>query len=371
MTQRFEYIVTLGFVALLCAPVVLDVSTFDCSGSLPGIRREAEISPIRPGEWLDGAATDKIERKLAGNSLLTRWLVPHYNAAFYRMTGRTAPAARIGEGGWVFASRRTRPLPGWRYDRLLRLVPRRLRAQVDEVEKSGVRVVLAVVPDRSRTHPERAYPSGRIPSGKRDYLPRLLTALGQANLPVVDLRPAMRRVIDVGNPPFYRADHHWTSHGAQAAAEDLAAALRSQELVPTCTHPGFRAHEITWFDEVEEISLVRKLGFPRDGAFERSYRDRYQRARISKRGTWHAREATIAYVTTSYGRWGAPEMLANLLHCPVAHAARDGNSFTVEASLAERMRKVADPARVRLVIWELNEYDLYAAPGVPLGLHDD
>ena len=377
--SRFDSAIALGFFAMLATPLMLDVVAWDAGVVLPGMRRATEVARIEPREWLDGAAAQKIEQTLVGGSLLSRWVAPHYNAVWHRVLGRTPPAARVDDEGWIFATSRTAPLPLRRYDALVDTVPAMVRAAVDEVEGQGPQVVIALVPDRARLHPEHAYPGGVLPEPKRSYLPRLAAAMRAEGLTVIELEPALTELRRDGIDPFYRADHHWTSHGAQAGALALARALRAGGHVPACAEPrvepgfepgvepGFEPFEVTWVDEAEATSLVRKLGLPAAGALERRWAQTYPRARLTRRGAWEPRQAPIVVVTTSYGKWGAPEWLSNVLGCPVAKAIRDGNSFTRAKTLVERIQRHADLSRARLVVWELLEYDLYSAADVPLG----
>lgn len=365
--RRLDHAIAIGFVASLTAPLVIDVVAWNLDLELPGMRRATEVGRVEPGEWLDGRATDKAEQILVGGSVLARWVVPHYNAAWYRTTGRTAPAARVDDEGWVFASDHVRPLPAPRYDALVREVPALIRSAVDEVEAQGPRVVIAVVPDRARVHPEHAYPGGAQPPVKRDYLPRLVEAMRAAGLSVIELEPALVELARRGVDPFYRADHHWTSHGAQAGADALARQLRAGDHLPACAAADYEPFAITWAEESEHTSLLRKLGLPAGGALEGRWDRTYPRAHLARRGRWEPRRAPIVYVTTSYGKWGAPELLSNALSCPVGKAMRDGNSLTRAKTLLERLQRHADLSSTRLVVWELLEYDLYSAPGVPLG----
>ncbi|MGH1340115.1 MAG: alginate O-acetyltransferase AlgX-related protein [Nannocystales bacterium] len=365
---RFEYGITIGFWALLATPLVLDVAAFDTELSLPGMRPTTEVPAIEPDDWLDGVATARGEQLMVGGSVIARWVVPHYNAAWYRWTGRTAPAARVDDDGWIFISSRARPLPPHRYDELLDTVPAMVRAQVDAIEARGPRVVIAVVPERARLHPEHAYPQGLIPPGKEAYLSRLVDAMREQGLTVVELEPALRRLQRSGGEPFYRADHHWTSRGAQSSADELAHQLRAAGDVPKgCDRPGHEPFEVSWFEQPEVTSLVSKLGFPNKGELERSWDRSYERARFTGPDPTNPRRAPIVYTTTSYGRWGSPQMLSNALACPVVVALRNGNSMTNAASLQGRIERAADIEHTELVVWELLEYDLYSAAGVPLG----
>ncbi|MEM9453769.1 MAG: hypothetical protein AAGF11_06290 [Myxococcota bacterium] len=374
--SRFDSAIAAGFFAMLATPLVLDVLAWDTGVVLPGMRRATEVARIEPREWLDGAAAQKIEQTLVGGSLLSRWVAPHYNAAWYRALGRTPPAARVDDEGWIFATSRTAPLSPRRYDALVGMVPAMVRAAVDEVEAHGPRVVIALVPDRARLHPEHAYRGGVLPQPKRAYLPRLAAAMRAEGLTVIELEPALTELRRDGIDPFYRADHHWTSHGAQAGAMALARALRTGGHVPAaCAEPGFEPgakpdfepFEVAWAEQAEATSLVRKLGLPAAGTLEGRWTRTYPRARLTRRGAWEPRQAPIVVVTTSYGKWGAPEWLANALGCPVAKAIRDGNSLTRAKTLVERIQRHADLSRARLVVWELLEYDLYSAADVPLG----
>ena len=367
MSPRTSWALAVAFVGLLCLPLTLDVLAWNMGLELPGLRRGDEVAAVEPGEWRTGAATAKADRILKSESLLARLVAPRYNALLYRALGRTAPAARVADDGWIFATTRTQPLSPARYAELPAIVTKRVLADVAEVTAEGARVVLVVVPDRARLHSEHAYPSGVLPAKKDAYLPAVIAALRRAGLVVFEVEPALQALKAAGGEPFYRADHHWTSKGAAAAMKLLARSLEDWPVGRYCETDDYRPLDITWISEVEERSLVASLGFPLHGVLEQQWGREYPRAVVKGRPARPDPEAKIIYVSTSYANYGGPSALANALRCPVTVAARNGNSLSADHSLLRRIRRKIEPSAEHLVIWELLEYDLYSAPGVELG----
>ncbi|ESQ90018.1 hypothetical protein ABAC460_09635 [Asticcacaulis sp. AC460] len=89
------------------------------------------------------------------------------------------------------------------------------------LEGQGVRLVIAIVPAKSRIYSEHLGRYAWSPA-QTGFYDNLLTSLQQAGFDVIDLRPSLQAVKD-REPAYFRTDTHWTPAGAQAAAQTIAA----------------------------------------------------------------------------------------------------------------------------------------------------
>jgi len=131
----------------------------------------------------------------------------------------------VGRDGWMFVPQSLHP-----DEELLRRSAERraqflarLRARADQL---GVRLLVAVCPDKERLYPEYIYADGRLPPAKERLYPRILAELRQAGIEAVDLWQPLADLRKAANEEiYYRRDTHWRPIAALAAARAIAAAV--------------------------------------------------------------------------------------------------------------------------------------------------
>ncbi|HBP16851.1 MAG TPA: hypothetical protein DEA08_03520, partial [Planctomycetes bacterium] len=94
-------------------------------------------------------------------------------------------------------------------------------------QEAGVSLRVVLIPSKElvyRADYERLFPR------QRDYLrneaqgyERLAGMAAEAGVPCLDLTPALRRAVEVGERPYFALDPHWSPLGHQLAAEAIAA----------------------------------------------------------------------------------------------------------------------------------------------------
>lgn len=156
-------------------------------------------------------------------------------ASALAVAGAAAPAAAqsasggttliIGKDGWLF--------PGW--ESLTVLDRAGITANVGLIKDAkaalaarGVTLITLVVPLKARFYAARL-PDGTSLSadvaGQYDFI---LDELKKAGIDTLDLRPTLKSVETGRQTSFYRADYHWTAWSSEAAADAVAAFIKTK-----------------------------------------------------------------------------------------------------------------------------------------------
>jgi alginate biosynthesis protein AlgX len=100
------------------------------------------------------------------------------------------------------------------------------------LERNGTTLIYLPVPTKSQVMsdmlPDDAHLYGFDTKMAQAVYADMIRRLKQHGIATVDLMTAMRAA-DAGDPPFYKADFHWTSRGAQLAAESVARVIKAQK----------------------------------------------------------------------------------------------------------------------------------------------
>lgn len=354
------------FVALVALPVPLDRLLAARGVEPPGRPFARSLGAI---SWVDdlrdGDAGRKIENRLVNRSHFARWLTVQYSELSYLAFRRTPQGVRVGRDSWLFVSDRVSDRSASHWQTLLRDNARTIAGVGAAIRARGGRLIVGIVPDRARLHPERAYRSGRMPEGRRAFLPALEAALRERGVEVVSLEEPLRALRATGREPVYRDDHHWTSTGAQRAARTLATAATPRR----AGLPRPVPYELRWDLQAESPgSLIRKLGFAPGSPLEAAFRGAEPRLRLLDDGPvpgelgWS--ESCATYWTTSFGDLGSPYVFANTLGCPVrVGLARGKGSGAAPRADLERLRAEHPDLDRYPIVWEIPEYHLVSPVG--------
>ncbi len=332
---------------------------------LPGRAASRKVGKIKREEWFDGRAGTKLERKLMNHSYVGRWLTAHHNELSYQVLRRTTPASWLGKEQWIFIPERVRELKLEEWDELVRFDVAAIVEVNRGVVACGARLMVALVPDRARIYPDKAYRGGKMPPGKAGFLPAMRASLAAHGVAVVDLTEAMATRRAAGEQVFYSDDHHWTSRGAETAALAIVAALPPalRELVRGDEpRPHYREH---WTEKGRHrSSLVSKLGFVPGSGLENSFKAPQPRVRFAGAAVKDVASSCATYWSTSYGPYGSPKFFANEVRCPVRFVmkAGTGSSFAPLRDLP-RLGRARGLGGRHLVVWEIPEYHLVDVGG--------
>lgn len=232
------------------------------------------------------------------------------------------------------------------------------------LEREGIRLLVAVVPDKSRI--ASAHLCGlRRGAALEGRVAAWTTLLRADGVPVLDLEPALTAMRAGGEEPFFRTDTHWSEDGAQRAAQAVAQA--AGEL-------GWQPEPVQEYDVAREAPAVRPGDLVRLAGLD-GLPSRWQPASETARAarfTPHAKGAAAeeddlfgdadlprtALIGTSFSRTsGFAGFLARALRTPVANFGRDGGNFSGGAA-AYFQGPAWRQTPPRLVVWEIPERTL-------------
>ncbi len=183
-------------------------------GAWPGRGVPRTIAAARSGEL-----GRSIESALARGSVVARAVRPYYNEAMLRAFAVPAARVLLGRDHWLFLRS---SVNYWQ------MPERRLRAaraatiiepSVRWLQRRGINVLLAIVPNKETMYPHMLPPRPRFESAYGE----LMRELEARRLWLIDLRPALAPRM---TPTYLSCDTHWSSPGALRAAEAIAAAVR-------------------------------------------------------------------------------------------------------------------------------------------------
>lgn len=320
---------------------------------LPGQRPHRKVGDLNFPEGLwSGSLTTRVERKLMNTSMFARSLIGPYNEAVYDLFGRAPPAVREGRNRWLSTADRPREIPTPRLDGLVEENVAAISAVHRRLQERNAVLIVGLIPDRGRLHPDRAYVNGEMPPNKKGYLPLLTQRLKEAGVPTINLTDGLRAVEKSGHATTYTDDHHWTSRAAREAARRLASAT---PLITT--GKGELQYRMKWIEkEKSDSSLLRSFSLPEGSDTKAQFFDYADRVHPSRLRT-RSRSPCAAYWTTSFGRYGSGEFFANEVRCPVdiLKGVGKGSSYGPMHGL-DRVPRRADDETPFVVVWEIPEY---------------
>ncbi|MDB5970731.1 MAG: hypothetical protein JWQ90_3181 [Hydrocarboniphaga sp.] len=290
----------------------------------------------------------------------------------YLIFGEAQSGVVLGRDGWLYTDEEF-------------VVPKAAEQQVernfahirevrDQLAAHGVKLVVALVPAKSRVYPEHL--RKRKPPAFREGLyaqaEEELTANGIASPDLLQSLISGKR----DGPTFLRTDTHWTPQGAAQAAVVVAAALRRMLPVSAEASAGFTT--VTAAKRKHHGDLLNFL--PLDPYFSRLLPplDEVSTASTTAAGgddlLGAAAAPRIALVGTSYSanpEWNFVGDLRQALSEDIANYAKDGRGpfQPMFDYLQSEDYKQAPP---RAVIWELPErYLPYDKPPELAAKHED
>ncbi|WP_455924217.1 alginate O-acetyltransferase AlgX-related protein [Pseudomonas putida] len=158
-----------------------------------------------------------VPREAASLERATSWL----------LLGDLGPRVRQGCPGWLFLTDELRLNPA---------ADANARAKADAVftlqqalAQRGIKLVVAVVPDKSRIAAAQLCGLTR-PASLAPRIANWLTVLNAAGVTAVDLTPTLQ---PLGDAAYLRTDTHWSEAGARAAAERVAQAVLGVGFAPS------------------------------------------------------------------------------------------------------------------------------------------
>ena len=360
--------------ARVAGGVLLVFMAIGLVGTLVAVARERldlAPHPITTEAFLDGASMRDMAAALAEAPMAKRAATLERQASWLAI-GDLGPQVRRGCRDWLFLAEELAPQPNAAAHQ-----DERAQAVVrihDELRRRGIRLVVAVIPDKSRI--EAAHLCGLDrPPVFADRLDAWTGRLKAANVPVIDTTPALQGLQARGREPFLRTDTHWNEAGAAAAAQAIAAGVKAlgivaephQAYAATASAPGPRPGDLVRLAGIDGLPTALQP------APEQDVTSRFTAQAPAGGKPGQAKSAedelfgdhdlpTVALLGTSFSRNSQfADFLAAALETPVPVFARDGGNFWGSAG-AYFSSDAFEQTPPRLIVWEIPERTLQLPP---------
>jgi len=300
---------------------------------------------------LNGEAAQQVAHSLS-KSGLAQFTAEAGRVAQWLMLRDLGPRVRQGCAGWLFLADELEPQAGGAAHAAARAaIVQHLKA---DLASRGVQLLVAVVPDKTRTVPDQLCGLRRS-AEMSQRVDGWLAQLTQAGVPALTVEPALKPLSDGA---FLRTDTHWSEAGAQAAAQAVATRLAAlgfqtdspQHFVVKTAEPSLRAGD-----------LVRLAGLDSLPSTLQPATEWARQTQISEQadadGDLFGDSALpqIALVGTSYSRTSNfHPFLGMALKAKVGQFAKDGAEFSgsIRGYLSSPAFVQTPP---RYLVWEIPE----------------
>lgn len=341
--------------AMLCALTFAAVVLAGCLQMVSGaLGSEGFTYSHQLLDFREGRTTGAIEKQLEQSMPARPQWIGFANTLRYTLTRGAGEQVRLGRGDWLFLTDELRYEP---------LGERNLQAHADlladaahQLDKDGVRLLVALVPDKARIY-QNQLASGHYPNYQASRYQDMLAALRLRQVAVVDLLTPLQQAA-ASVPVYYQSDTHWNQQGADVAARAIAQAIKQKGIELEAT-----AFTTTTAPTPTERpgDLIRLMGVDKAPALLRPRSD-HEAVAITKPTSEEASaalfgdaEVPVALTGTSYSlRGNFHGYLQQALSAKVLNTAQDGGGFltAAEAYFKDDAFRAAKP---KVLIWEVPE----------------
>ncbi len=311
--------------------------------------------PRTESDFREGRTTSALEKQIDKKLPLRKTLIAVANSLRFLLTGGGGEQVRVGRHEWLFLTEELRfdTAGGANLNARAEL----LGAAARELDGMGVKLVVALVPDKARVYPEYLS-GGRYPEYNRPRYRDTLKALRSRNIAVIDLLEPLTSGATQSDV-YYRTDTHWNHTGAKIAADTIAAVVKQMGIDLGDTTP----FSTTTSDETVERpgDLIRLMGLEDTTEALRPRADReapsetIQISTDNSSGLFGDAGVPVVLTGTSYSlRGNFHGFLQQALAAKVLNAAKDGGGFlqAITDYLKDDSFRLAKP---KLLIWEVPE----------------
>lgn len=309
-----------------------------------------------PHTWADfrqGRTTAALEKQLDQNLPGRETLIATANSLRYLLARSGGEQVRVGDDGWLFLTGELR----YHDDAKRNLTARAELLHLASValERRGVKLVVALVPDKARVY--SAHLPGEFPGYNRSRYRDALGALQARGVDVVDLLGPLALAAKNGEV-YYRSDTHWNQAGAQAAAAAIATEVRRLDLALAETE---FATEKGGAEKERPGDLIRLMGLENAPNALRPQPDREtplvtrQTSADSSNSLFGDASVEVVLTGTSYSlRGNFHGFLQQALAAQVLNTAKDGGGF-LEAATEYLKDEAFRSSPPKVLIWEVPE----------------
>ncbi|MBC3919013.1 cell division protein FtsQ [Undibacterium sp. CY18W] len=307
-----------------------------------------------PTRLLDGEATRQFSAQLNSYFLLSKPFAKIERGVTWLLAGDTGVSVRKGCTDWLFLTDELTPFANAADNAAARA--KIITQTASDLQKRGIKLVVAVVPDKTRIEHDHLCGLHRPPgfATRVDDWVKILTA---SKVDTLDFTPTLAAMTE---ERYYRSDSHWNEHGSNAAAKALAEHLQALNLVdkPKAS-PDPKAIQSSRVERSGDLMRVSNLeGLP---AWVRPATEVTQISKVAPVTVasddlfGDAGLPPVALVGTSFSRASNfSPFLSQHLGSPVANLAKDGGDFdgAAYAYLNSNEFKTQAP---KVVVWEVPE----------------
>lgn len=315
------------------------------------------LAPVPRGwhDFTEGRTTLKLEKQMDAYLPAREQLVAFANSLRYLLLRGGGKDVVVGRDGWLFLTEEVRYDPPEKQPQYTRI---ELLAETHHrLQEQGVRLLVALVPDKARLYPDRL-PFGRYPGYNQGRYRDALVALRQRGVPVADLLSPLAEAART-QPTYYRTDTHWDNHGAAVAAQTIAQTV----LADGPCEPATRFDTVTGQVEQRPGDLLRMMGLEHVPNAFRPQPDQEAPATTEAEaggadpgpGLFGDVSVPVVLTGTSFSmRGNFHGALQQALSCRVLNSAQDGGGFLTSTIqyLKDDSFRTSKPS---WLIWEVPE----------------
>ena len=254
--SMFSWLSALLFSTLLLLPMV--DRYFDPISRTVVAEVESEPLPVltsHPASWgtlFDALRKQYLDRHFGFRDLLISW--NNYLDTIVLCSSTPSSRVLLGKDDWLFLAKDSAgrniiedaAAPAALSEVKLARVADELEHRRQWLAARGIRYLLVLTPNKNTVYPEKL-PDAFQPADPGRHLRQLTAYLrSHTGLDVVDVTPALleRKKTE---PVFYTTDSHWNAHGAFAAYEEIAKALRRDfPAITPLRRERFRVEAYDW-----------------------------------------------------------------------------------------------------------------------------
>ncbi len=315
-------------------------------------------------DFREGRMTGAIEKQIDHKLPARPWLIAVANSLRYKLTHGGGDQVRLGVDDWLYLTDEVRYYPDAAANQAARIA---LLSQTSQaLDKLGVKLVVALVPDKARIYPQYLA-EGHIPSFTQNRYAQALQALRAQGVITTDLLAPFAQGASSNKSPepiYYRTDTHWNAQGAQLAAQAVAATVAAAGLSARLAEEATTfATQVSGPAAERPGDLIRLMGLSDIPNFGRPLPDNEapvatQQTSADKAGGGLLGDTEAIPVTltgTSYSlRGNFHGYLQQALSAKVLNTAKDGGGFLQAATdyFKDDAFKTSKP---KVVVWELPE----------------
>lgn len=322
--------------------------------------------PLTWTDFREGRTTGTLEKQIDQHLPARTNLITAANTLRYVLTQGAGDQVRIGRDDWLFLTEELQYDTLGKHNMVTRV--QLLNDASRSLAKKGVQLVVALVPDKARVHPEHWSTKG-YPQYNALRYSQAMTRLDQAGVKTIDLLAPLQQAAQK-TEVYYRSDTHWNQVGAKVAASAIAAHIKPMGLAldetTFATSPQTAAIERAG-DLIRLMGLEHMPNWLRPKPDIETPESTQQTSADKSVGLFGDSAVGVVLSGTSYSlRGNFHGHLQQALSTKILNVAKDGGGFlqATGAYLTDESFKTAPP---KVLVWEVPERFLT----LPLGKEAD